>query len=189
MLLEQAGDLVARGDHETTKKLVDQYRMFKVDVATSTLNPDVIYQRAVNLAMKPKTSPQLAAARKAVSMAQLAIDKGELDKARVLVDEALALNIPDTEFGPDDVRPWQLDLQLGKKAAAKKVAPVVTASATTSGSEQMVRQADYNPSVDTTRNVQVSAAEPMELMAMKRSSCCSVNCSATFRAKQRFRNE
>ncbi len=155
-LLEQAGDLVNRGDAETAKLLIQQARSFPVDLATTGINVDQLLAR-VNQA--PAADTPISVARKTVSMAMLAIDKKDWTQARQLVDTAIALKIPDSEFRADETRPFQLDLIVRDheaKTAFNSDFNVQTASANLDANGNGVQQVPYIPSTDKTRNMQVS---------------------------------
>jgi len=161
-LLEQADDLINRGDAETAKSLISQAGNFPVDLASTGYNVDQLLARANQVKPAPPApaaeSP-LAMARKTTSMAMLAIDKKDWKQARFLVDAALALNVPDSQYGADEPRPWQLDLVVRNhesKGTVNSDPQVMVASATVDNGAAGVQQVPYIPSLDTTRNMQVS---------------------------------
>lgn len=155
-LLEQARDLLAMGDHQSTILLVEQARKFPVDLAKSGLNPDGLLTRAREMAKSTAAESPLAKARRLTSMAMLAIDRKEFSDARRMLDEAMALQVPDREFSANETRPWQVELALQKAAGATTVdGQVRPASANLNEQPGAVRRADYDPAADTTRNMQV----------------------------------
>ena len=186
-LLSQAEALIHYDDFETATLLIDQARTFPVPFDAKNNTPQRLENmiarakaNAINITDSPATPVAQAVTGKAevsrlISMAQLAIAKEDWTHADALIQQAKAFNVPETEFDANEVRPWQLDLQVrkalnrtGASVAMSDLNPasddnaifdpaVVQASATSNASP--VVQAKYDPDSDTTRNVQVAGYE------------------------------
>ncbi|MEQ1827019.1 MAG: hypothetical protein ABL921_13775 [Pirellula sp.] len=61
--------------------------------------------------------------------AKMALDRGEVAIAKQLVDRANALKVPDSEFGPGQLRPWNVALDIDRADRLRGNSGVATASA------------------------------------------------------------
>ena len=86
-----------------------------------------------------------AKASNLIVKAQAAITRGDLDAAQTLAEQAHHLNVPNSAFGPDEVRPWMVLLQINK---ARQQSRVVQAGGVSAGTNN---QALYTPSNDRTQ--------------------------------------
>lgn len=175
-LLKQAEALMYYQDFNSAEALIAQAKEFPVEFNSTTGIPDqllnmievaksnaAVAQTAVQNAQDatpalPSSKPQ---AMKLISQAQFAIDQGRWDDAKVFVDQAKSLNVPDTEFADDESRPWQLELVI-QKALNRRSATADQGVALASGefmSQPNVVQAGYDPANDSTANVQVAGTE------------------------------
>lgn len=197
-LIEQAGDLLARGDHQTTILLVEQAKRFPVDLSKEAVSPDSLLTQARSLATAaakaPASGSAVADARRLTSMAMLAVDRKDWAEARRLVDEAMGLKVPDSEFGADETRPWQLDLVVRKQGGTTVDPQVQSASVNAMEQPGSVRQADYDPASDRTRNIQVGlqtepGATPDPAMAQGGSGAEELNLTAPLDAETKLFRE
>ena len=98
------------------------------------------------------------------AQAKAAQDRGDLENAARLIDQAQSLNVPDSLFGQGEMRPWQLMLEINKEITRRN-GNVQQASLTddvlTPGSKYPVARGVYNPEGDATRNQQVQAESPL----------------------------
>ncbi len=154
-LLDQANVLIDYEDFETAEILINQAERFPVDFSSGDRSPQTLNER---LAEARKAASErdavVAEARRWMSVAQLAFDQGNFDKASAAVAKARELNVDDSAFGAGNLRPWQLELKI---QSAREMGQVVPASFNQASNE--VVQADYDPQSDVTRNVQVQATE------------------------------
>ena len=187
-LLTQAEALVYYQDFETAEMLISQARKFPVQFNPAIGNPDqltemikvarnnaALAQQAAQSATT-ETQPEVAPvtqvvqsskkpeAMKLLSQAQLAMDQGNWHQAKLFVDQAISLDIPDNQFNEDEARPWQYELKI-QNALNRRSAPAVVPAAfeqpevdrsVKPTKNNRVVQADYNPSNDNTYNTTVS---------------------------------
>ncbi|MEM9943034.1 MAG: hypothetical protein AAF939_15835, partial [Planctomycetota bacterium] len=111
----------------------------------------------------PQTPPIVPATKKPevlklLSQAQFAMDQERWMDARNLVDQAKAMNVPDSEFLPDEFRPWQFELKIQNALNRQSFdSNVMQSSFTENPAASGVVQASYDPASDTTANVTASA--------------------------------
>ena len=154
-LLQQAVTMIQLGDLQTAHQLVDQAQRFPVDFNLTKLSPQkVIAQLTAARQAAQEASGQIQQVRKLMSRAQLAFDQGNYAQASQWVAQAKALNVPDSAFAADQIRPWQLELRI-QNAMQRGTGQVVPASFNANSAP--VVQADYDPSVDRTQNIPASA--------------------------------
>lgn len=154
-LLNQANVLIDYEDFETAELLINQAERFPVDFSNGEQTPQALTERLVAArTAATERDAVVAEARRWMSVAQLAFDQGNYDKASAAVAKARELNVDDSAFGDGNQRPWQLELKI---QSAREMGQVVPASFNQNGNE--VVQADYDPQSDETRNVQVQALE------------------------------
>ncbi len=153
-LLEQADALVTHGEMKQAASMLELVRSFKVQFGTTGLTPESVAARMSQASSQ--MSPAGNAAEQAVSLlsqAQLAFDRGELDKARTLITQIRSLNVPDSAFSNLQVVPWELQLRVDEAIARRQ------------DTANTVQQADYYPELDQTRNMQVSGTQDDRLRA------------------------
>ncbi len=183
-LLSQAEALVHYNDFETATLLITQAKSFPVEFDSLPSTPARIEKlmadaksRLETVADNAQASSQpannKADAVRLISMVQLAIAKEQWNEASSLIEQAKALNVPESEFAANDVRPWQLELQvrnaLNRSGASATLsddpvvvqadAKVAQASATDTNPAQVI-QAMYDPDQDDTFNAQVAGYDP-----------------------------
>lgn len=165
-LLAQAESLIQYQDFETAQTLVDQARKFPADFAGSHSSPDAVDARLAEAkaTASNKLDQKKSNVASLMAQAQLAIDQEKWQQADQLISQATALNLPASNYGADDVQPWQLKLQvnqalarLGKDTSGAVVQASASQTAWGNDSNSAVVQADYDPAADTTRNVTVAA--------------------------------
>jgi general secretion pathway protein D len=98
---------------------------------------------------------QKAEAARLVAQARAALDGGDLNAARAMAQQAQDMNVPETAFGPNETRPWQILLQVEK--FARRSEGVMQAGATADEPKYPVAQGVYNPAADGTSTVQASS--------------------------------
>ena len=95
-------------------------------------------------------------ATRLVAQARAALDRGDLNAARVMAEQAHDLNVPDNAFAAEETRPWQVLLEIEKVAHRRQ--GVTPAGGGAAGPEPRypVAQGVYNPAADTTQTVPAS---------------------------------
>ena len=176
-LLQQANMILAYQDFETAELLAGQASQFNVDFAGQALNPQSMMTR-INSVRQSQTrnSQQMAATKqqhdRLMAQAQYVFDKGDLSSATSFVAQAKRLNVPDSMYAADDIRPWQMELKI--QEAMQTASGVMPASfekidtknlSTPKLDDRAVVQADYYPETDTTRNVTVSGTDGVDRLA------------------------
>ena len=162
-LLQQATNILKYNDLDTARMLADQAQRFPVDFQSLKVTPDSVLA-AINQASQNKTGSvddytktQLAVSEvlSLMSRAELAFDKGNLDLAKSLTDQAKSMGVADTSLPTNQTLPWQLELKI-QDAMGSRGATAAVSYEETQNNPRVV-QADYDPAKDTTKVVQVAA--------------------------------
>ncbi len=163
--VEQAQALMAYNDWRTAESILSLAKDFPANYSANSIDIDALLAQAnagvLNAATQPQTQvaqPQAPTAKdnvmKLLSQAQLAMDQERWQDANQFVVKAKAYDVPDSDFAPGQMRPWQMELIV--KDQLSKVAP---ASATTTDEDRHIIQADYHPDTDKSRIIQVAGTE------------------------------
>lgn len=181
--VEQANALMAYNDWKTAESLLTLAKSFPADYASNNINVDALLaqvqaeatpvaQPAMQVA-QPQAPTAKESAMKLLSEAQLALDQERWEEANELVRQAKAYNVPDSEFAPGQMRPWQMELVVQDKISkmspqAEAIADVAPVSATTQeDDDRHVIQADYIPEDDDSRIVQVAGTDENDRFAQR----------------------
>jgi general secretion pathway protein D len=99
---------------------------------------------------------QKGEAARLVAQARVALDRGDLNAARSLAQQAQDMNVPDNAFAGDETRPWQVLLAVDNVARRRE--GVMQASGANAPAEPQypVAQGGYNPAADQSRVVPAS---------------------------------
>jgi general secretion pathway protein D len=92
-------------------------------------------------------------AARLVAQARAALDRGDLDAARVMAEQAQDLNVPDNAFAAEETRPWQVLLEIEKIARRRQGVTQAAGGNTPAEPRYPVAQGVYNPGADTTKTV------------------------------------
>ncbi|MFM2095158.1 MAG: hypothetical protein RIS70_2282, partial [Planctomycetota bacterium] len=98
-----------------------------------------------------------------MAKAQAAKDRGELELALRLVNEAKSFRLPDEAFRSGETRPWQVALEIDSELARRGGVARANAEAPESDARPGrfgVTQGGYDPGQDTSRVIQANAASP-----------------------------
>lgn len=170
-LMEQADQMLVHKDWNAAEQLVQQAGKFPVDFKTVGIDPQSMLSKISVARGDAMPAPPMAAAPmnavsgnlneclKLMSQAQLAVDQGRWEEAAALVAKAKAMNLPDSAFTADQVRPWQLELTVQKALTTRGSAGTVAPAGFTDGKAGMVSNAGYVPEQDQTKVAQVSATD------------------------------
>ena len=122
-------------------------------------------------------SPRKLAAMRYVAQAQAALARGDLRSAQQFAENAKAIQVPDHEFAQNEMRPWELSLQIQSqinRQGGSRVVPAgnyETIPAVANGSTQPgrspVSQGIYTPESDQTRNRYAQAEAPIPTPAAR----------------------
>ena len=108
-----------------------------------------VYQ---NVSEGGNASAQKAEVQRLIAQARVALDKGDLNTAQRLADQAQSMNVPEQAYGPEETRPWQLALEIQKAAVRREgLVPAAATAPVDGGNQYPVTQGAYNPAADTTR--------------------------------------
>jgi general secretion pathway protein D len=163
-LLTQAEALIYYRDFENAEMLIEQARKFPVEFSPAIGNPDqlaAMIEAARRSTAQSKPSPK-AEVMKLLSQAQLAMDQEDWNAAQSFVQRAKQLGVADEQFAASETRPWQLALKIQNALNRQSFDPAVLQTTFEDGQANQVVQADYDPSNDTTRNVQVASTSDVE---------------------------
>lgn len=121
LLIVQADGLLQYGEVELAEKLATEAKSLKVNLLPTEVTPDQILARAAQ--MRGQTpSAQVASKRDTVlnltARAQLALDQGNTNQATLLLTQAKQIDVPESAFKPQDLRPWQVEAKMGNSANA-----------------------------------------------------------------------
>ncbi len=162
-LLEQADGLIAYGDFATVTSLVELAQSFGVQFKQGDLDPDRVLAHMQQVKSSGTAMAQSTAASgprdeaaSFLSQAQLAFDQGKLDEAQRFIELVKQLDVSDDAFDHLQIAPWELELRI--REAKSRRDSIARQADPTAG---LVKQADYYPELDRTRNEQVSATQPV----------------------------
>ena len=165
-LLAQAKALIQYKDAQTSRMLVEQAQQFQVSFTPEMGDPDQLLKEINSIAGDtPESVSKAEAKKKAMSLlsqAQLAIDQKRWANASDLVNQARAIGLTDNDYDVDQVRPWQLELKIQNGQKNVAVQTLATDEGSSTQFDPNVANADYIPSRDTTKDVTVAAALPVE---------------------------
>jgi general secretion pathway protein D len=91
-----------------------------------------------------------AEASRLVAQARLALDRGDLQTAARLSEQAEALNVPDSAFAAGEIRPWQMSLDVNRAMVRREGVIQASGAAPAAEPRYPVAQSIYNPATDTT---------------------------------------
>lgn len=108
----------------------------------------------------PAGHPAKADAQRLMAQARVAMDKGDLNGAMRLAEQATALGVPESAFVKGETRPWEVQLEVNRQMTRR--AGVVPASGNIpDGAKGGVANGVYAPEVDTTKVQPASTAAAM----------------------------
>ena len=113
----------------------------------------------------PNGNSRKAQASQLLASARVALGRGDVALAERLVSQAEGLGVPQSEFGMNEVKPWQLGLEIRQaKSRSRAVRPAgyeeqVAGGSVTIGDRYPVSRGVYEPSRDGTRNQQAQAVQ------------------------------
>ena len=166
-LLLQAEGLIDHNDLESAELLIRQAEAFKVEFNPAIGTPAQMMEKLQ--AARTKLQQQATATgqefSRLMAQAQLAIDQDRWQEANGLIQQAKALQVDESQFGSDELRPWQLELKI--QNALNRQNSAVQQSSFDGGNRgsnrpDQVVQAGYDPAKDTTRVVQVASMEELD---------------------------
>lgn len=165
-LLEQADGLLRFGDFQAAESLATSAQAFNAKYDAGAMTPQQLLQKVA--AAKSATPASIAQtrdqAKRLISELQLSLDQGRLDQANEKMAQLKSMHLMDSMFAAQDVRPWQLELQLQAKLAeqqATRSATVALAAAEKAidgdAGQGLVRTAGFSPESDQSKVVLASA--------------------------------
>ena len=149
-LVHQARVLMQYKDFKTAKSLAELASTFQTTYKTGEVTPAQLLtsiskhvgSSSVNVSAIKKEAVSL------IAQAQFALDKGEVDKARQLTKQAMALKVPDSAFKAGETTPWELELKV-RQSSRRVTSNVQPAAATMPNNKSnSVVTADYDSSKD-----------------------------------------
>jgi general secretion pathway protein D len=94
-----------------------------------------------------------AEAGRLIAQARVALDKGDVRAAQQFAEQAEALNVPDSAFSAEEVRPWQMLLEVSRAATRRQGVVQVSGASPAAEPRFPVAQGVYDPASDPTRTV------------------------------------
>lgn len=168
LLLEEADGLLRWGELDEAERLAQLAARQGVTFTPFEMKPETILERVANERRNRTLAPNLQAQKERVShllaQARAALNVGDIATAQTLAQQALAANVPESAFAPQEDSPVRLldEIDMAKQrlgvqpAAAQGVIP---ASGPYGGN--VAAAAVYDPTRDWTRNVPASGYQPM----------------------------
>src|SRR5205085_9299815 len=89
----------------------------------------------------------------------LALDRGDLQTAARLAEQAEALNVPDTAFAQNEIRPWQMSLEVNRAIVRREGIIPAVGAATPPEPRYPVAQSVYDPANDSTRLIPAATSQ------------------------------
>ncbi len=157
-LLEQVYGLMRHGDLQTAAWLASSAKSSRADFSGLDTNPDRLLaqitaqQRQSEGAAEP-ADEALSQVRALVAQARIALDRGKLETASSLARRAEEMRVPDDAFSAEEMRPWQLRLEIDR-AANRGNFSVAQAGGADNRAQQdrfPVQRGVYDPQQDNTR--------------------------------------
>lgn len=193
-LMQQSEALLKYREFKDAERLAQQAKNLKVRYGAGERNPDQLLEqiaaatnparpadvRFANTEATPRRLPtvgqQEAASPKqqAVQLmgeARLALDRGDVQTAHALAEQAQNLRVPEHQFAAGEKRPWEMVLETSRALNRRGNAQVQQAGAFVENATfndrggYAVQQGGYNPATDRTRNVAAQATEPGQFNA------------------------
>jgi general secretion pathway protein D len=93
------------------------------------------------------------------AQAKAALQRGDLSTAKQLIDRAAALKVPDNQFGPGQIKPWDVAMDVERAIRLRGNAAVTTAGAA-NGPSSAVQPGVFQPGMDTSKVAQASSSAP-----------------------------
>lgn len=115
LLVIQAQNLVPYGEIELAAKLAAEAKSLRVDFLPTAVTPDQVLAQINKMRMQNSVSQQQQereAVLKLTAQAQLALDQGNTNQAKLLIDQAKKYNVPESAFKPGDLRPWEVESRI-----------------------------------------------------------------------------
>lgn len=159
-LLEQSEGLILHGEYAFAEGLAQKAKGLPVQYRQNEKTPDNLLSK---LAAVRGGRPVAGAssgkeeASRLLAQAQLALDRGDLNAAQQLTTRARQLNVADSEFGANQVRPWEMELKIREMA---KYGGVAQAGYTQDSEPSAVAQGVYRPNQDNTHVAPVGNVQP-----------------------------
>ena len=111
-----------------------------------------------------------AQAQRLLAMAKAALEQGDLAKANELAEQAHHMNVPEAAFAANEMRPWQMLLEIQKQMTRREGVAQASGPATEGEPKFPVVQGVYNPDSDASRNVAAASNGPLAARAVSASS-------------------
>ncbi|RIK79559.1 MAG: general secretion pathway protein GspD [Planctomycetota bacterium] len=173
-LVKQADALVAYRDLETAGRAATEAKQLLPQWNGAGTTPDDVLRRveqirkeSTTLAVAPSQPAGDAKAQtlQLLAQARAALAAGKLAEAQALAGKASALNVPDSQFGPDEDRPGRLALDLQKAMAEGSVVQLAGGLATTATPQagDLVKAASASDTSAVMHLAQAPEAAPLPL--------------------------
>jgi general secretion pathway protein D len=159
-LLRQAEGMMQYRDYEVARALAQQADRLEVEYQPNEKTPQQMMELLENMravaTIRPQGGPATATAKETATVskkeqasrliaeATLALRTGDLQKAADLSGQASALDVPDSEFGENEIRPWALALDV-RSALLRQRNAAVQADYQQTDEPSQVNQAAFMP--------------------------------------------
>ncbi len=110
-----------------------------------------------NAALTPEQARDEASGLAA--QAKAALQRGDVATAKQLIDRAAALKVPNNQFGPNHIKPWDVAMDVERAMRLRGNAPVTTAGGTDAASGA-VQPGLFQPGTDTSKVAPASNSVP-----------------------------
>lgn len=159
LLVLQAQNLLPYGEVELAAKLANEAKSLKVDFLPTAITPEQVLAQVDKLRARSPMARQNNDRQVVLNLtakAQLALDQGNTNQAKLLIEEAKKYNVPESAFQPGDLRPWEVESKLGN-IGKSGVAQVGFQGNTGRASQAIVQDQQGQPNVSEGRKVFHSA--------------------------------
>ncbi|MEC9094707.1 MAG: hypothetical protein VX438_18500 [Planctomycetota bacterium] len=122
LLVLQAQNLLPYGEVELAEKLANEAKSLNVDFLPTAITPAQVLAQVATLRARLSTPPQNTQREMVLNLtakAQLALDQGNINQAKLLIAQAKQCNVPESAFKPGDLRPWEVESRLNTTAKAE----------------------------------------------------------------------
>ncbi len=162
-LLLQAEGLIEYNDLDSAELLIRQAEVFNVEFNPTIGTPSQMMEKlqSARAILQQKSAATNQEFSRLMAQAQLAIDQERWQEANGMLQKAKSLQVDESQFGSDELRPWQLELKI-QNALNRQNSAVQQSSFNGGNRADQVVQAGYDPTRDTTRVVQVASMEELD---------------------------
>lgn len=149
--------LPASGAAATSKPTTDDATKSRAASALKRPSADVGKVASTQTTLSPEQARDQASGLAA--QAKAALQRGDLAAAKQLIDQAAAMKVPDNQFAPGQLKPWDVAMDVERALRLRGGSLVTTATANGAGSSA-VQPGVFQPTLDASKVAPASGTVP-----------------------------